>query len=255
MATVGVAVHDALDALLQSHLMVPLASPGKALHAAPLAQLCARLGYVFKDPELLQQALTHGSSSRKAKDYERLEFLGDRVLSLVIADALFHAHSKEKEGKLAARHSAVVRGDVCASVGEAMGLAEYIKVGDTEKKTGVHRMKSVLGDAVEALIGAIYIDGGLEPARLVVLRYWTDALKKPETVEKDAKTFVQEWVLAKALPLPRYELAGRLGPEHRPEFTVRLLIEKHGVTDGAGPTKQQAEMAAAQAFIARENLR
>jgi len=231
------------------------ATSGKVPHLAPLAQLSARLGYTFKDVELLHQALTHGSSNRKAKDYERLEFLGDRVLSLVIADALFHTHAKEKEGKLAARHSAVVRGEVCADVGEAMGLADYIKVGDTEKKTGVHRMKSVLGDAVEALIGAIYVDGGLEPARKVILRYWTEALKKPDTVEKDAKTFVQEWVLAKALPLPRYELAGRQGPEHRPEFTVRLLIEKYGTVDGVGPTKQQAEMAAAQAFIAREHLR
>lgn len=240
----GVAVPDALDALLQSHLMT-----------TPLAQLGARLGYQFKDTDLLHQALTHGSSSRRAKDYERLEFLGDRVLSLVIADALFHQHSKEKEGKLAARHSAVVRGEVCAAVGEAIGLADFIKVGDTEKKSGVHRMKSVLGDAVEALIGAIYIDGGLEPARNIVLRYWTEFLKKPDTVEKDAKTFVQEWVLGKALPLPRYELTGRQGPEHRPQFTVRLLIEKHGAVDGVGPTKQQAEMAAAQAFISRESLR
>ncbi len=231
--------------------MVAAASSSKP----PLAQLSERVGYVFKDVELLHQALTHGSSSRKAKDYERLEFLGDRVLSLVIADALFHNHSKEKEGMLAARHSAIVRGEVCAEVGLAMGLAEFIKVGDTEKRSGVHKMKSVLGDAVEALIGAIYIDGGLEPARTLVLRYWTEALKKPDTVQKDAKTFVQEWALAKALPLPRYELAGRQGPEHKPQFTVRLTIEKHAAADGAGPTKQAAEMAAAAAFIAREQLR
>lgn len=251
----AVAFPDALDALLQFDLMVAAANSGKTQQLAPLAQLSARLGYVFKDGDLLQQALTHGSSSRKAKDYERLEFLGDRVLSLVVADALFNAHSKEKEGKLAARHSAIVRGEVCAAVGEVMGLADFIKVGDTEKKSGVHRMKSVLGDAVEALIGAIYIDGGLEPARKVILHYWSDFLKKPDNVEKDAKTFVQEWVLGRALPLPRYELAGRDGPEHRPQFTVRLLIEKHSTVDGVGPTKQQAEMAAAQAFIARENLR
>lgn len=220
-----------------------------------LARLSDRLGYVFTDSELLHQALTHGSSGRKAKDYERLEFLGDRVLALVIADQLFHSHRKEKEGKLAARHSAIVRGDVCAAVGEAMGLHDFIKVGDTEKKSGVHRMKSVLGDVVEAVIGAIYIDGGLEAARKVILHFWQEPLQHPDTVQKDAKTFVQEWALAKALSLPRYELAGRQGPEHKPQFTVRLHIEKHEEAQGIGPTKQAAEMAAASAFIAREHLR
>ena len=116
-------------------------------------------------------------------------------------------------------------------------------------------MRSVLGDAVEALIGAVYIDGGLEAARKVVLHFWKVVLEMPGTAEKDAKTFVQEWVLAKALPLPRYELAAREGPEHKPQFTVRLAIEKHSNVEGAGPTKQSAEMAAAAAFIAREGLR
>ena len=222
---------------------------------APLARLSDRIGYVFSDSDLLHQALTHGSSGRKAKDYERLEFLGDWVLSLVIADTLFHSHRKEQEGLLAARHSAIVRGEVCATVGEAMGLHDFIKVGDTEKKTGVHRMKSVLGDVAEAVIGAIYIDGGLEAARKVILHFWKDALKHPDSVQKDAKTFVQEWALAKALPLPRYEITGREGPEHRPQFSVRLTIDRHKEADGVGSTKQAAEMAAATAFIAREQLR
>lgn len=229
--------------------------PAQTTQKAPLSRLSDRLGYVFQDNELLHQALTHGSSGRKAKDYERLEFLGDRVLSLVIADQLYHRHRKEKEGKLSARLSAIVRGEVCAAVGEAMGLHDHIKVGDTEKKTGVHRMKSVLGDVVEAVIGAIYIDGGLEAARAVILHFWQDALQHPDTVQKDAKTFIQEWALAKALPLPRYELAARQGPEHRPQFTVRLLIDRHVEAQGVGPTKQAAEMAAASAFIAREQLR
>jgi ribonuclease III len=238
----------ALAAVFQLYLM------NKA-SKAPMAQLSERLGYSFRDVDLLEQALTHGSSSRKAKDYERLEFLGDRVLSLVIADALFRNHAKEKEGKLAARHSAVVKGDVCADVGEAMGLGDFIKVGDTEKRTGVNRMRSVLGDVVEALIGAIYIDGGLDAAREVVLKFWRATLERPNTAEKDAKTFVQEWVLSKALPLPRYELAGRQGPEHRPQFTVRLTVEKHPPVEGTGSTKQTAEMSAATTFIQREGLR
>jgi ribonuclease III len=244
----GVAIPDALVAFFQSHLMSKAAK-------APLQQLSNRLDYVFRDADLLHQALTHGSSGRKAKDYERLEFLGDRVLALVIADALFHTHAKEKEGKLAARHSALVKGEVCADIGEAMGLAEFIQVGDTEKKTGVNRMRSVIGDAVEALIGGIYIDGGLDAARKVVLRFWKDVLEKPGTAEKDAKTFVQEWVLARALPLPRYELAGRDGPEHKLRFKVRIAIDTYLDAEGIGSTKQSAEMAAAAAFIAREGLR
>ncbi len=251
MEAVGVAFLCALAALFQFHLM----SPANTKTREPHHRLNERLGYGFKDVDLLHQALTHGSSSRRDKDYERLEFLGDRVLSLVIADVLFHAHGKEKEGKLAARHSALVRGDVCAEIGAAIGLDDFIRVGDTEKKSGVHRMRSVLGDALEALIGAIYIDGGLDAARRVILSLWTDVLQKTDTAEKDAKTFVQEWALAKALPLPRYELTGRDGPEHRPRFTVRIVVDRHQSVEGAGQTKQAAEMNAANAFIQRESLR
>ena len=218
-------------------------------------KLTEKLGYVFKDGALLDQALTHGSSRKQAKDYERLEFLGDRVLSLVIADALLKRHQKEKEGKLAARHSAIVRGEVCAAVGEAMGLADHIIVGDTEKRQGVQRMRSVLGDVAEALVGAVYLDGGLAEAAHVVLKHWTVFIEQPDTAQKDAKTFVQEWALAKAFSLPRYEVSGREGPEHKPHFLVDLNIENHAPARGEGASKQGAEMAAAQAFIAREGLR
>lgn len=221
----------------------------------PLGQLMQSLRYEFKDAALLSQALTHGSSSRTAKDYERLEFLGDRVLALVMADALFRQHRKENEGKLAARHSALVRGEVCAEIGKAMGLEHVIRVGDTEKRTGVHRMQSVLGDVAEAVIGAVYVDGGYAAAQKVVMTFWAEALKRPETAEKDAKTYLQEWGLSKALPLPRYEMVGRSGPEHRPVFKVRLELAQHAPAEGMGPTKQAAEMAAATAFIAREGLR
>ncbi len=218
-------------------------------------RLTGKLGYVFKDGALLEQALTHGSSRKQAKDYERLEFLGDRVLSLVIADALLKRHHKEKEGKLAARHSAIVRGEVCAAVGEAMGLAEHIIVGETEKRQGVQRIRSVLGDVVEALVGAVYLDGGFAKATHVVLKHWMVFIEQPDTAQKDAKTFVQEWALAKALALPRYEVSGRRGPEHKPHFLVDLHIGDHGPARGEGASKQSAEMAAAQAFIVREGLR
>lgn len=222
---------------------------------APFDRLHERLGYKFRDGELLQQALTHGSKGKSTQNYERLEFLGDRVLSLVIAEALMEKHRKEKEGTLAARHSALVRGDVCAAVGEDMGLDEFISVGDTEKRVGVHKMRSVLGDAVEALIGAIYLDGGLSHARDVILRFWASALNKPDTALKDAKTFIQEWALAKSLPLPRYDLVARDGPEHKPRFVIEVQIEKHQAAQGEGASKQAAEMAAASSFISREGLR
>jgi ribonuclease III len=221
----------------------------------PLSLLSERLGYAFNDVELLKQALTHGSKSVRGKTYERLEFLGDRVLSLVIADALLGKHRKEQEGKLSARHSALVRGEACAAVGEDLGLADFIVVGEIEKRSGVHRTRTVLGDAVEALIGAIYLDGGLEPARAMILRYWTPYINKPDTAAKDAKTFIQEWALAKALPLPRYGLVKRDGPEHKPRFMVEVLIDKHTPALGEGLSKQAAEMAAAASFIAREGLR
>ena len=217
--------------------------------------LSGRLGYAFKDAQLLEHALTHGSLQKASDTYERLEFLGDRVLGLVIAEALFRQHGGEREGKLAARHSALVRGEVCADVAEKLGLADIVKVGVAEKKLGVNRMRSILGDVMEALIGAIYMDAGMDVAREFVLTHWGELLKKPETARKDAKTFVQEWVLARSTALPLYEVTERSGPEHQPEFTVRLTVGKYGQSEGRGRSKQIAEMAAAQNFIESGKLR
>lgn len=217
--------------------------------------IAERLGYRFNDANLLEQALTHGSSPKTPANYERLEFLGDRVLGLIVAEELFKQHDQEREGKLAARHSAIVRGDACADVGERLNLADLVLLGATEKKLGVHKTRSILGDVVEALIGAIYLDGGLDAARRVVLTHWAGILVNPENARKDAKTFVQEWTLARGKSLPVYELVDRAGPEHRPEFTVRLTVQKFGESLGKGSTKQAAEMAAAQQFIVDGALR
>jgi ribonuclease III len=217
--------------------------------------VAARMGYTFKDDGLLTQALTHGSNISRSRDYERLEFLGDRVLGLVIAEALFVNHGTEREGKLAARHSAMVRGEVCAQMGEAMGLADFIVMGATEKRTGIHKTMSVLGDVVEAVIGAIYIDGGFTAARDVILKFWSEVLQRRDSADKDAKTFVQEWALGRKLSLPRYNLASRTGPEHKPVFTVELQVDKKEPAQGQGSTKQAAEMDAAKVFIQREGLR
>lgn len=217
--------------------------------------LTDRLGYAFQDESLLEQALTHGSVPKTAANYERLEFLGDRVLGLVIAEALYRQHGSEKEGKLAARHSTLVRGETCADVADKMGLADIVKVGLAEQRLGVNRMRPILGDVMEAVIGAIYIDGGMDASRDFVLRHWADVLTKPDNLRKDAKTFLQEWLLARGTALPVYEVVERTGPEHKPEFTVRLTAGKHGQAEGKGRSKQVAEMEAAQNFIAAKELR
>ncbi len=225
------------------------------IDADRLADLHARIGYTFKEGSLLRIALTHGSSHRKAVDYQRLEFLGDRVLSLVIAELLYRHHGDEKEGQMATRHSSLVKGDVCADIADKIGLGEFIIVGVTEKRMGVQRVRSVLGDVLEALIGAIYLDGGLLAAQEFIERFWAQALKQPTGLEKDPKTFVQEWALGRALPLPRYEIMSRTGPEHAPEFTVSLAVGKFKPADGKGASRQSAEMQAARNFLAREGLR
>jgi ribonuclease III len=251
MGSVEVAVPDSLVALLQ----LDLGTAQVREFSKTLTKVEALLGYQFKDPSLCEHALTHGSRQSKRADYQRLEFLGDRVLSLVIAEDLFSRFSLEQEGQLAARLSQLVRGETCAAVGQALHLDEYIIVGQIEKSKGVQRIASVVGDVVEALIGAIYLDGGLEAARTFILRCWNEMLIKSPADLKDSKTYVQEWALARAMPLPHYEVIGREGPEHAPVFTISLKVGPHDLAVGAGASKQSAEMAAAAAFITREGLR
>jgi ribonuclease III len=245
------ALQDPLVAVLQFPLIVEM-TKRKAPEATALS---ARLGYGFRDAQLLELALTHGSLPKASDNYERLEFLGDRVLGLVIAEALYRQHGGEREGKLAARHSALVRGDVCADIAEKLGLDEIIRVGVVEKKQGVNRIRSILGDVMEAVIGAIYLDSGMDAARDFVMLHWKDLLALPETARKDAKTFVQEWILARGTTLPAYDVIERSGPEHMPEFTVKLTLPGFGDALGKGRSKQLAEMAAAQKFIESGRLR
>jgi ribonuclease III len=215
----------------------------------------AQLGLHFNDPSLLLQALTHGSSGRKSVDYQRLEFLGDRVLGLVIADLIYQQGKDETEGQMAVRHSALVRGEQCATIGEALRLDELIIVGATEKAKGVQRTRSIIGDVVEAVIGAIYVDGGIDPARQFIERHWQPLMDAGSLQTKDPKTFLQEWALARAMALPRYDIKLRTGPEHLPEFTVALSVGRLSPIEGRGRSKQSAEMDAAQNFLVREGLR
>jgi ribonuclease III len=245
------AIPNSLVALLQLDLGSALARD----FSSNLLQLEDLTGHQFKNPVLCEHAFTHGSKQSKRADYQRLEFLGDRVLSLVIADALYSRFNTEQEGMLAARLSQLVRGETCALVGQRLGLDQFIIVGQVEKSKGVQRISSVMGDVVEALIGALYLDGGLEIARAFILKNWDEMLSKSPADNRDSKTFVQEWALARAYQLPLYEVVKREGPEHAPVFTISLKVGSCEFAQGAGASKQAAEMAAAAAFIAREGLR
>ena len=246
------AVPDPMVAVLPSHL----ASRSVAKRKPDLAEeLAERLNYQFSDSKLLTQALTHGSSAKAKGSYERMEFLGDRVLGLVVAESLYRQHGREREGKLAARHSALVRGEVCAAIAQKLGLGEFVQVGVVEKQHGINTLQSVLGDVMEAVIGAVYLDGGYDAAHKMVNKLWAGVIAQSDTAVKDAKTFVQEWALARGKVLPVYSLVGREGPEHKPQFTVRLSVPKLGEAEGQGPSKQAAEMNAAQKFIQQGGLR
>ncbi len=223
--------------------------------SASHSKLQERLAHTFEREGLLTAALTHGSQQKAEKDYQRLEFLGDRVLNLVIAEELYLRYPDEQEGPLAARLSLLVRAEACTRVGEALGLQEFIGVGAVERKNGVQRMASVLSDVTEALIGALYLDGGLDVAKSFILKQWQAMLVQPPETLKDAKTFVQEWALGRGLSLPAYEVQNREGPDHAPRFTILLRVGTLEPSAGQGPSKQLAEMDAANAFIAREGLR
>jgi ribonuclease-3 len=214
-----------------------------------------RLGYHFKDTVLLRHALTHSSTNRKHDDYQRLEFLGDRVLALVIAEELFRLNPSHREGHMANVHSNLVRGEICGDVGKELGLSEFIVVGHSEQKKGVNLIASVVGDVVEALIGGIYLDGGLDEARAFVLRNWSRHIAENRSVSKDPKTFLQEWSLARGLPIPDYKILKREGLEHSPLFTVELNVKGKDAVQGSGPSKRLAEMAAADNFLKREDIR
>jgi ribonuclease-3 len=217
--------------------------------------LAEKLGYEFKDRSLLKMALTHASRSKASKDYERLEFLGDRVLGLVIAEELYLRNPGQREGHMAPHFSALVSGAVCAEVARKIGLDAFIIAGQREMSAGIAKNTTVLGDSMEALVAAVYLDGGLEAARRFVLRLWDKLLSQRGRMKKDAKTFLQEWALSKSLPIPSYVVAGREGPDHAPQFVIDVHVQGYLPARGSGLSKRTAEQIAAEAFLLRENLR
>jgi ribonuclease III len=218
-------------------------------------QIAERLAFTFKDRALLRHALTHSSSKQKQDDYQRLEFLGDRVLALVIAEELFRLNPEHREGDMANLHSNLVRGEICAEVGKDLGISDFIIVGHSEQRKGVNLNSSVVGDVVEAIIGGIYLDGGLPAAKDFVLQNWARHLAERKSVSKDAKTFLQEWALARSLPIPDYKVLKREGLEHSPIFTVSLSVKGKEPVEGVGPSKRLAEMQAARNFLKHWEIR
>ncbi len=219
---------------------------------ADLRAFSGRIGHEFRTPDLLVRAVTHASiSSANRPDNQRLEFLGDRVLGLVMAEALLTADPQATEGQLAPRFNALVRKETCADVARQVALGEVMKLGRSEMLSGGRRKDALLGDALEAVIAAVYLDAGFVAAQGVVLRLWGGRIEAVDADARDAKTALQEWAQARGLPPPLYEAEGREGPDHQPVFTVAVRLANDEVERASAGTKRQAEQAAAKALLAR----
>ncbi|TQF85283.1 ribonuclease III [Elioraea sp. Yellowstone] len=217
-----------------------------------------RLAHRFADPGLLRQALTHRSLTqgrdRGLASNERLEFVGDRVLGLVIAEWLVERFPQEREGGLGRRLAHLVNQETLAAIAGRIGLGEALIVPPSEAATGVKRRATVLADACEAVIGALYLDGGLEAARDFIRAHWAEEVESVAVAPRDPKTALQEWAQARGLALPEYRTLSSEGPSHRPRFTVAVTVGETSA-DGTGVTKREAEKAAAAALLARLETR
>ncbi len=212
----------------------------------------ARIGHPFRSPELLLRAVTHASlSSPTRPDNQRLEFLGDRVLGLVMAEALLAADTVASEGQLAPRFNALVRKETCAEVARDVGLGDVLKLGRSEMLSGGRRKEALLGDAMEAVIAAVYQDGGFDAARALILRLWGNRIGAVEQDARDPKTSLQEWAQARGMPPPVYTEQARSGPDHQPMFTVEVQLASGEAEQAQAGSKRVAEQAAARALMAR----
>jgi ribonuclease III len=218
--------------------------------SAEMAAFAARLGHDFRRHELLQRALTHASiGSRTRPDNQRLEFLGDRVLGLIMSEALLAADRAATEGQLAPRFNALVRKETCAEIARAIDLGAVLRLGRSEMLTGGRRKEALLADAMEAVIAAVYLDAGLDAARGVVLALWGDRLSSVEADSRDAKTMLQEWAQARGAPPPDYAEIAREGPPHAPRFTIEARLATGAAARASAGSKRQAEQAAARALL------
>ncbi len=218
-----------------------------------IADLEKALDYSFSSPELLSLALTHSSmaKSRAERDQtnQRLEFLGDRVLGLVVAGMIYEAFPLEEEGAMARRHTALVRKETLARVARNLGLGGYIQMAPSEEEGGGRQNAALLADACEAIIAALFLDGGLGRAESFIRCHWTDLMAQDLKPPKDAKTALQEYAQSKGMSLPKYQEISREGPPHDPIFTIEVSVEGAEVLIGIGGSKRQAEQKAALAML------
>lgn len=217
------------------------------------------LGHRFKNQKLIEMALTHASmrgGKVQLSDNERLEFIGDRVLGLVIAEALSERFPSASEGELARRYNRLVRGEACARVARAVGIGQHLILSESEAGSGGRAKGTILADAMEAILGAIFLDAGFEPSRAAVRRLWAsqDDQHTTSAAGPDAKSALQEWAQGKGLALPEYVEVSRKGPDHAPRFTSEVRIDGCAPARGEGASKRAAEQAAARALLEREGV-
>ena len=217
-----------------------------------------RIGYHFTDPSRLDIALTHISALRgarnRASSYQRLEFLGDHVLGLVISDMLYRAFPKADEGELSRRLADLVRKETCTEIARSIDLGTAIRIGSSEHNAGARTRPAILADVCEAVIGAVYLDGGYKAAEQLVERLWQMRLRATAQPLRDPKTVLQEWAQARGLPTPAYREVARSGPDHNPEFRVAVQLPAFAPAEELGRSKRAAGQAAAAAMLAREGV-
>ncbi|MBU1174898.1 MAG: ribonuclease III [Alphaproteobacteria bacterium] len=224
----------------------------------PLSGLEERIGYRFGSQDLLAQAVTHSSAvaptKRTAQSYQRLEFLGDRVLGLVVADLLNREMPDANEGELSRALNALVRRETCAEVARDLDIGAFVRLGEAEARTGGADKSAILADVAEALIGAIYLDAGLEAAAGFVTREFGARMDPATSRRADAKTALQEWAQARGLEPPSYDEVTRSGPDHAPVFVIAVSVAGFEAATAEGPSKKLAEHQAAEAFLRRESI-
>jgi ribonuclease III len=239
----------------------PAAEAGRVAMARPKADLSVlegSLGYIFRNRLPLERALTHISALKTTAaggpNYQRLEFLGDRVLGLAIAELLYRSYPEASEGELSRRLAHLVRRETCAEVALEWNLGPYIRLGQGEIAAGLRKKEAILADVCEAVLAAVYLDGGFEAARDLVIRSFGPKMTDPGRAVRDPKSMLQEWALGRAKPAPVYREVERSGPDHLPMFRIAAMVEGYEPCEGEGRSKRLAEQAAAEAFLRREGV-
>ncbi len=246
-----------LGTCVQTRKMTRLAWQWMMSRATKYKDLQKAIGYRFADQDLLELALTHASvrsANATREDNERLEFIGDRVLGLTIAEHVMKAYPDEKEGDLARRFNRLVRRETCARVGHDIDLGRDLVLSPSEDESGGRKKDTILANAVEALLGAVFLEAGYDKAKAVVMRLWHDYLGDAPKAAIDAKTALQEWAQASGLPLPEYVEILREGPDHAPVFTSEVRLSGRKAGRGEGSSKRSAEQDAARRFLRREGV-